>query len=108
MFNVTGSGPITNATLRIWATAAGTGASVHSTTTGWTETGLIYNGAPTYGATLSTVNNFAAGTWLSYNVTSLVTASGQVAFMYTKGSAGPVTIASREDAAHAPQLIVTR
>ena len=46
MFNVTGTGSITNATLRVWATAAGTGASVHSTTTGWTESGLIYTNAP--------------------------------------------------------------
>src|ERR1700730_5430224 len=53
MFNVTGTGSITNATLRVWATAAGTGASVHSTTTGWTESGLIYTNAPAYGATLS-------------------------------------------------------
>ena len=108
MFNVTGAGSITNATLRIWATAAGTGASVHSTTTAWTESGLIYNNAPAYGATLSTVSNFAAGTWLTYNVTSLVTANGLVAFMYTSASSTPLSIASREDVAHAPQLVVTR
>ena len=56
LFNVTGTGSITNATLRIWATAAGTGASVHSTSDAWTETGLTYNNAPAYSATLSTVS----------------------------------------------------
>jgi hypothetical protein len=108
MFNVTGAGSITNATLRVWATAAGTGASVHATTTGWTESGLIYTNAPTYGATLASVSGFAAGTWLTYNVTSLVTANGLVAFMYTSASSTPLSIAAREDATHAPQLVVTR
>ena len=108
MFNVTGTGSITNATLRIWATAAGTGASVHATTSAWTESGLTYTNAPAYGATLSTVSGFAAGTWLTYNVTSLVTANGFVAFMYTSASSTPLSIAAREDAAHAPQLVVTR
>ena len=47
LFNVQGSsGPIANATLLVWATAAGTAASVHGTTTAWTETGLTYNNAP--------------------------------------------------------------
>ena len=108
MFNVTGTGSITNATLRVWATAAGSGASVHSTTTAWTESGLTYNNAPAYGATLSTVSGFAAGTWLTYNVTSLVSANGLVAFMYTSAASTPLSIAAREDVAHAPQLVVTR
>ena len=73
-----------------------------------TESGLVYTGAPAYGATLSTVSNFAAGSWLTYNVTSLVSANGLVAFMYTSASSTPVSIASREDAAHSPQLVVTR
>jgi hypothetical protein len=108
LFNVQGSsGPIANATLRVWATGAGSAASVHGTTTAWTETGLTYNNAPAYGATLATVSNFAAASWLSYNVTSLVTGNGAVAFMYTSASATPISIASREDPTHAPQLIVT-
>ena len=78
------SGPA--ATLQL----AGSGAGVRSTTTGWTETSLIYNNASTYGATVATISKFAAGTWLSYNVTSLVTTSGQVTFMYSSASATPI------------------
>ena len=107
-FNVQGlSGPITSAILRVWATVAGTGASVHATSSAWTEGGLIYSNAPAYGATRATVASFGAGTWLSYTVTSLVTGNGSVAFAFTSASSTPISIASREDAGHAPQLIVT-
>jgi hypothetical protein len=108
LFDVEGlSGPVSTVTLKLWTVTSGSGASVHATSTGWTETGLTYNTAPAYGATVSTVSNFAAGTWISYNVTSLVTGNGVVAFAYTSASSTPISFASREDAAHAPQLVVT-
>jgi hypothetical protein len=107
-FDVEGvSGSVSSATLRLYATTAGSGSSVHGTSTAWTETGITYGNAPTYGATIATVSNFAAGTWISYNVSSLVAGNGLVGFAYTSASASPISFASREDAAHAPQLLVT-
>ena len=106
MFDVEGLASISNATLRLWTVTAGS-ASVHGTATSWTETGINYNNAPSYGGTVKTVSNFAAGTWISYDVTSLVTANGLVAFAYTASSSTPISFASREDAAHAPQLVIT-
>ena len=108
MFDVEGLGfDHVNATLRLWTITAGSGASVHGTTTSWTETGINYGNAPSYGGTVSTVSNFAAGAWISYDVTSLVTANGVVTFAYTSASSTPISFASREDAAHAPQLVIT-
>jgi hypothetical protein len=108
IFDVSGlAGPPTNATLRLWTDTAGSGSSVHGTTTGWTETGITYANAPSYGSTVATVSNFAAGTWISYNVTSLVTGNGTLAFAYTSASSTPISFASREDGAHAPQLVIT-
>ena len=107
-FDVEGvSGAITSATLRLYATTAGSGSSVHGTSTAWTETGITYANAPTYGATIASVSNFAAGAWITYNVSSLVVGNGLVGFAYTSASASPISFASREDAAHAPQLLVT-
>ncbi len=108
MFNVQGvSGAISSATLRLYAVTAGSGASARSTTLGWTETGITNANAPAYGVTpVSTVSNFTAGSWLSFNVTSLVTGNGTVAFAYTSASKTAISFASREDTAHAPQLIV--
>jgi hypothetical protein len=106
-FDVEGLGSFTSATLRLWTVTAGSGASVHGTTATWTETGITYSNAPSYGATVSTVSNFAAGTWISYNVTSLVAGNGLVAFAYTSASSTVISFASREDAAHPPQLVIT-
>ena len=105
LFNVTGTGSITNATLRVWAIAAGTGASVHATSTAWSESGLTYTNAPAYGATLSTVSGFAAGVAdLQRHLAGRV--HGAVAFMYTSTPARRSRSAAREGLAHAPQLVV--
>jgi len=108
MFSVQGlAGPPKNATLRLWTDTAGSGSSVHGTSTGWTESGITYANAPSYGTTVATVSNFAAGTWISYNVTGLVSGNGTFGFAYTSASSTPISLASREDVAHAPQLVVT-
>jgi Fibronectin type III domain/Calcineurin-like phosphoesterase len=107
MFDVQGlTASPTSATLMLWTDSAGSGSSVHSTSTAWTETGITYSNAPSYGSTVGTVTNFAAGTWISYNVTSLVTGNGAVAFAFTSASKTPILFASREDTVHAPQLII--
>jgi hypothetical protein len=108
MFDVEGlAGRPSSAVLRLWTNTAGSGSSVHGTGTAWTEAGIVYSNAPSYGSTVSTVTNFSAGTWISFNVTSLVTGNGLVAFAYTSASSTPISFASREDAGHAPQLVVT-
>jgi hypothetical protein len=108
MFNVQGlGGTPTSATLQLWAVSAGSGTSAKGAGTAWTETSITYANAPTYGTAVSTVTGITAGRWVSFNVTSLVTGNGLVAFALTSASATPISFASREDAAHAPRLIIT-
>ena len=108
MFDVEGlTGSFTTATLRLWTVTAGSGATAHDVSSVWTETGITWNNAPAYGGSSATISNFAAGTWISYNVTSFVSGNGVVAFEYTSASSAPISFASREDATHAPQLVIT-
>ena len=107
MFDVEGVGSFTSATLRLWTVTAGS-ATVHGhdlrLDRDWHQ---LQQRAWQRGSIASTVSNFAAGTWISYNVTSLVSGNGLVSFEYTSSSTTPISFASREDAAHAPQLVIT-
>jgi hypothetical protein len=102
------TGSIGKATLRLYVATGGSGASVHSTSTAWTESGITYRTAPAYGSTVATASNFTAGTWVSMDVTAIVTGNGAVAFALTSASKTPASFASREDTAHAPQLIINQ
>ena len=108
MFNVTGlTGAPTSATLKLWAVSASGGSSAKSTTTVWTETGINNTNAPAIGSTaVSTVGTVTAGTWATFTVTTLIAGNGLVAIAFTSASTAGVVFASREDAAHAPQLTV--
>ena len=107
MFNVTGlTGAPTSATLMLWAVSASGGASAASTTTAWAETTINNTNAPAIGSAVSTVTTITAGTWVSFNVTTLVTGSASVAVAFTSSNTTGVVFASREDATHAPQLVV--
>ena len=89
--------------------SAGSGTSVHGTSTLWTETGITSRNAPAYGSAVATASTFTAGTWVSLDVTTLVTGNGAVAFALTPASKTAISFASREnsDPASAPQLIIT-
>jgi len=107
-FNVqVGTGTITRATLRIYANSSSSaGLGARSVAGAWTETTLTYNNAPAMGtSTVGSSTNAVAGTWLSMDVTSLVTANGSVDIGAITAGSTAISLGSRESA-NAPQLVV--
>ncbi len=73
----------------------------------WSETGITYSNAPPLGATLGSVASVSGGTWVSFDVSSYVTAEGTYSFgVMTPGSTA-ISFAARESGANAPQLVLT-
>jgi hypothetical protein len=108
-FNVQGlTGPITSATLRVYAnTASSQGYRVHGVNDNtWSESTLNYNNAPAAGSILGSSGAVSAGTWKTIDVTSYITGNGTFNFALTTTSNTAISLASRESGANAPQLIV--
>ena len=99
-----------SAKLRLWVTGAGSdGGSVHPVASRWTERGLAWSGAPGITApSLASAGPTAEGTWVEWDVTAGVAGSGRVSFALAGTSADAASYASREDAAHRPQLVITQ
>ena len=99
---------VRKATLRVYARTAASSPGVELQPAGsaWGETTLTARNAPAPGAVATRSAAFAAGTWVSLNVTSLVKGNGTVSFALTTPSSTSRTFAAREDASYRPQLIV--
>jgi hypothetical protein len=100
---------VTNATLKLYATAAGTkGYSVRSVSSAWSESAITYNNSPAPGSTLRTIGAFAANTWTSADITNAVKSNGTLRIAITS-TGGDAVYASRESptAAQRPQLVIT-
>ncbi len=111
-FSVSGlnGASITGAKLRLYTISSSTQpVNVKSVAVDtWGETTITYNNAPAIGATLdNTPASFAAGTWISVDVSSSVKQTGVYSFALTTPNTTPVDFASRETGATAPQLVVT-
>ena len=110
-FNVTGlSGTVTRATLLVFATSALTaGYDVRSVSDNtWTEPVIDYANAPPVAATVTASSGpVTASTWVSVDVTSLVSGNGVVSFALTGRSTTALALASRESTTTAPQLVIT-
>jgi hypothetical protein len=111
-FNATGlTGTVQSATLRIWATSAQTtGFDAYPVgDSSWTETGLTSANQPSasIGAKLGSSGAVAAGTWKTIDVTAMVTGAGTYSVVLQTTSGTALALSSREDAAHAPQLVIT-
>ncbi len=107
-FNVAGtSGPVTTATLRVWANSAqSTGYAAYSVADNtWGETTITDANAPPFGAKLGSSGAVATGTWTSIDVTSAVTGNGTYSFGLSTTNSTALSLSSREGA-HAPQLVV--
>jgi hypothetical protein len=107
---LTGS-TVTNAKLRLYVSDNGSskGGSVAKTSnTSWSETTVNYNTRPALDATtLATLGAVNIGSWYDFDVTPAVTGDGTVGLGVRTSSTDGVHYASREDSAHAPQLVVT-
>ncbi len=111
-FGVSGlSGPVQRAVLRVFA-SNGTidGPAVYGTGNGWVETGITWSTRPvrTTGG-IDDEGLIVAGTWVEYDVTSLVTGDGTFSFVLATTSTDSVDFESRNSnqAAVRPQLVVT-
>jgi len=76
----------------------------------WTEFGLTSANQPS--GSISAVplggsGAVVAGTWKTIDVTALVTGPGVYSVVLETTSSTALALASREDASHAPQLVVT-
>lgn len=108
-FNVQGlSGPVTRATLRIFANSASSQGCTASTVSDntWSESTVNYNTAPPPGSALGSSGPFGAGVWISMDVTAYIAGNGTYNLALTTPGTTAVSLASRQSGANAPQLIV--
>ncbi len=108
-FTVSGVGTTTSAVLRFYAeSASSSGVSVHSVAdTTWSESLMTYNNAPPMGPILTTTGSFAAASWVSVDVSSVVHGDGTYSFALTETGGTALKITSREGT-NKPQLITPR
>jgi len=107
-FDVQVAGSISRATLRIFANSNhSVGFSVRPVAdSSWSEATITYTNAPVYGSVAGTSGGFSGGTWVVVDVTSLVTASGQLSLALTTASSTAMSLASLQSGANAPQLVI--
>jgi parallel beta-helix repeat protein len=87
-------------------TASSTGVEVRSVgDEPWQETTLTYHDAPPLGAVVGSSGPFSADTWVSVDVSGLVTGDGPVTLALTTGNDTGIRITSREGTAK-PELLV--
>ncbi len=73
----------------------------------WTEGGITYSNQPAIGPVVSSSGPVAAGSWITFDVTSAVTADGPVSFALTSESPTATRFSSREGANPAQLVIQT-
>lgn len=97
------------AILRLWLETTGvTTYKVYQVTdNSWTESGITFANKPAFGGLVATSNATTAGTWMDVDVTGAVTGNGLVTLGFTSGTTAGKNFGSREDASHAPQLLLT-
>jgi hypothetical protein len=96
------------ATLRLWAEITGPNAmKIYPVAdTSWTEGGLTFANKPGFGPLLATSGASTSGQWLEIDVTSAVSGNGTLGLGFGSVSTPGKNFASREDSAHAPQLVI--
>ena len=101
---------VTRATVRAYATSAGSRAGVDLRAvpnTTWGETSITAGNAPAVTSTVvARAAGYASGTYVSFDVTSLVKAAGPLSVALSTGSSLYQTFSSREDTIHQPQLVL--
>lgn len=115
-FDVLGlTGPVQRATLRLFAYdgtdnagAAYLASNTYlGTSTPWVESGLTWLNAPGItGAPLSSAGSVANGTWVEYDVTAAITASGTYSFALSGTSTNSLLVYSKEATSNRPELVI--
>ncbi len=103
------AGPVRSAKLRFYATSStSNGPALYATGTSWTESGLTWATKPARtGTALGDLGTISGGTWVEYDVTSLVTADGAYAFGLVGTSSDGGDFAARETSSTRPQLLLS-
>ena len=107
------TGQFQGATLRIWATSAQSpGFDVYAVSDStWTESGITYANQPAGSISptkLGSSGTVASGTWKTIDVSALVTTPRVYSVVLQTTGSTALALSSREDAAHAPQLVITQ
>lgn len=105
------NGSLVSAKMRLYAvngSSAANGTIKRITNTTWNENTITYATRPALdGAIIGSFNKVVNGTWLEYDVTSVVNAPGAYSFALTQTGTDGVNIASRENSTvYIPQLVV--
>jgi hypothetical protein len=102
------SGTVTRATLRLYTTSSSaTGYQVKQVSSQTWEEGLVtYSNAPAAGAVVGSSGNFAASSWTTVNVTSLITGNGVYDLALTTSSTATLNFNSRDATSNQPQLLI--
>ena len=83
------------------------GPGIYSTSSLWTERGLTWNNRPARLQTaLADVGPIGAGTWIEYDVSSVVTGDGTYSFALAQVSWDSTGVNSREAAVNRPHLVI--
>jgi len=106
-FNVTGAG--SSAALRVYSTTDHPGFRVHRVTgpnaTTWGETTITYTNAPPVGEMVASSGPVTPGTWVTLDISPLVTGNGLVSLAITTASSKSISMDSRETTRD-PELVV--
>ncbi len=108
-FNVSGlAGTVASARVRLWCTdASPDGGTAYPTSSAWSEATTSWSNAPAAtGGALGSPGAVAAGSWVEFDVTALVTANGEVDVLLADGNTNSAFYSSREGS-DPPQLVVT-
>lgn len=102
------NGMVTKATLRLYTTSSSaSGYQIRRVDNrGWEEGSVNYAGAPPASSVVGSSGNFAAGTWTSIDVTSLVTGNGVYDLALTTTSTATLNFNSRDASQNQPQLVI--
>jgi hypothetical protein len=100
---------VTRATLQVYS-PSGSAVALEAhrvANTTWGEGTITFNNAPAFDASATASSGpFPAGQWLSLDVTPLVAGNGAVSLVLTTTSQTTTSLASREDTALPPSLLV--
>ena len=104
-------GPVQRATLRLYALDGSTdGPKLYPATTDWSEDGLTWAQRPSVtGDALGDAGEVPHGSWVEYDVTSVVTGEGPYGFALINESRNGVDFASKEHVRTkwAPRLVLS-
>jgi acid phosphatase type 7 len=109
-FNVQGiNAPIASVKLKLYANSStSVGCKVFAVpNSGWAERTITYNNAPPLGNQVGSIGAFRGSSWITIDVTPLVTRNGTYSLAVSGLNATAVSLASRETGANAPRLIIT-